>query len=376
MSLNRRQFLGRSFSALALLSEARLSGLSNAISVTGLKDAFKDRFFIGTAIPTHVLRNNDHKKLDLIAREFSSITAENAMKWSEIRPRLNQWYWTEADTLVKFGVENRMLIVGHALIWHNQVPAAIFLDKKRKPVSRKTLLTRMEKHISTLLERYKGQIAVWDVVNEAVQDDRWRESQWFKCIGEDYFEQAFRFARTADPNAHLIYNDYGMDNPGKQKAVIQAVKDCKKHGVIIDGVGMQSHVHLDGPSLQRIENAILAFSGAGLRVHITELDVDVLPEVNSYGDASIATNVRYLNKLDPYTEGLPQEVEAKLTRRYEDLFSLYIKHREKIERVTLWGTSDDDSWKNNWPVKGRTNYPLLFDRSLQPKSAYHAISRL
>ena len=375
MLFSRRRLI-KSVGIIAALSAFRHSSLVHAISETGLRDVFKNDFSIGTAIPTQVLANQDTARLKLIAREFSAITTENAMKWEEIRPHLSRWNWTLADRFVGFGIKHQMQIVGHALVWHNQIPNDVFLDKRGKPLNRKALLTRMEDHISTMLDRYKGLITIWDVVNEAFEGGKWRESQWFKVIGEDYLEHAFRYAHAADPAAQLIYNDYGMDNPHKQEIAIRIIDACRKRGGHIHGVGMQSHVHLEGPSLKKMERAIIAFAKAGLRVHITELDVDVLPQIHDYSSAEVSTNFEYLERLNPYKDGLPTQVQQQLTRRYEDLFKLYIKHRDSIDRISFWGTSDDESWKNNWPINGRTNYPLLFDRNQQPKPAYHAVRRL
>jgi endo-1,4-beta-xylanase len=293
-----------------------------------------------------------------------------------MRPSLDQWDWKLADRFVDFGSRNQMLMVGHALVWHSQIPDSVFFRNSGKAKSREELLTIMEEHISTVVDRYKNHVAVWDVVNEAVDVKVWRKSHWHNIIGSDYFEHAFRFARNADPSAHLIYNDYSMDNPDKQRFVVGAVKKLRKKGVTVDGVGMQLHAALDGPSVTKVEAAILRFARAGLRVHITELDLDVLPQVSDYTGADISTNYKYAKKLNPYTAGLPESIEAQHTKRYTELFQLFVKHRDKIDRISTWGTTDGESWKNGWPIKGRTNYPLLFDRAYRPKPAYFSIKDL
>jgi endo-1,4-beta-xylanase len=341
-----------------------------------LAEVFKDDFRVGTAISTNTLANNNKKMLALIAQEFNTITAENDMKWEMMRPSLDQWNWKLADRFVDFGSRNQMLMVGHALVWHAQIPDSVFFRNGGKAKSREELLTIMEEHISTVVDRYKNHVAVWDVVNEAVDVKVWRKSHWHNIIGSDYFEHAFRFARNADPSAHLIYNDYSMDNPDKQRFVVGAVKKLRKKGVTVDGVGMQLHAALDGPSVTKVEAAILRFARAGLRVHITELDLDVLPQVSDYTGADISTNYKYAKKLNPYTAGLPESIEAQHTKRYTELFQLFVKHRDKIDRISTWGTTDGESWKNGWPIKGRTNYPLLFDRAYRPKPAYFSIKDL
>ena len=348
---------------------------SAAVS-SGLAEVFKDDFHLGTAISDATLRDGDSNLLNLIAREFNTITAENAMKWEGLQPSENQFSWQLADDFVNFGQKNKMLTVGHTLIWHSQTPEYVFKNKV-SVASQETLLRRMQNHIGTVIDRYKDSIAVWDVVNEAIEQNKWRRSKWLEIIGEEYFAKAFAFARDTDPTAHLIYNDYNMHNPDKQEFIIAQVNKCKRMGIRVDGVGMECHATLDeGPPIDEIETAIVNFAKAGLRVHISELDVDVLPSAWDYQGAEIDVNYEYSEKINPYKNALPGAVSERLAERYRELFELFIKHRDKIARVSFWGTTDDESWKNDWPVAGRTNYPLLFDRSRSPKAPYFAIRNI
>ena len=376
--MNRRKFLTSSGSLAlsAYLMSYSGNSLASLIENTGLKEVFKDKFKLGTALSSKTLSGHRPEQLKLVAKEFSSITPENDFKWANLRPKPNSWRWDLADKFVEFGQENNMQMVGHALVWHSQIPDKVFFNNKKKMLPRAYLLAMMEEHINTVVGRYRGKIHIWDVVNEAFKGGSWRKSHWYNGIGEDYFEHAFRFAQNADPSAQLMYNDYSMDNTKKQQSVIAAINQCKRKGVKIDGVGMQSHLHLDGPSIKQIEQAILNYAKAGLRVHITELEMDVLPKIQDYASADIGNKYAYREELDPYKNGLPLAMEQKLAQRYEEVFKLYIKHSDKIDRVTLWGTSDDESWKNDFPIKGRTNYPLLFDRNQQPKLAYFALKKL
>ena len=376
--MNRRKFLTSSGSLAlsAYLMSYSGNSLASLIENTGLKEVFKDKFKLGTALSSKTLSGHRPEQLKLVVKEFSSITPENDFKWANLRPKPNSWRWDLADKFVEFGQENNMQMVGHALVWHSQIPDNVFFDNKKKMLPRADLLAMMENHINTVVGRYRGKIHIWDVVNEAFKGGSWRKSHWYNGIGEDYFEHAFRFAQNADPSAQLMYNDYSMDNTKKQQSVIAAINQCKRKGVKIDGVGMQSHLHLDGPSIKQIEQAILNYAKAGLRVHITELEMDVLPKIQDYASADIGNKYAYREELDPYKNGLPLAMEQKLAQRYEEVFKLYIKHSDKIDRVTLWGTSDDESWKNDFPIKGRTNYPLLFDRNQQPKLAYFALKKL
>lgn len=376
--MNRRKFLTSSGSLAlsAYLMSYSGNSLASLIENTGLKEVFKDKFKLGTALSSKTLSGHRPEQLKLVVKEFSSITPENDFKWANLRPKPNSWRWDLADKFVEFGQENNMQMVGHALVWHSQIPDKVFFNNKKKMLPRAYLLAMMEEHINTVVGRYRGKIHIWDVVNEAFKGGSWRKSHWYNGIGEDYFEHAFRFAQNADPSAQLMYNDYSMDNTKKQQSVIAAINQCKRKGVKIDGVGMQSHLHLDGPSIKQIEQAILNYAKAGLRVHITELEMDVLPKIQDYASADIGNKYAYREELDPYKNGLPLAMEQKLAQRYEEVFKLYIKHSDKIDRVTLWGTSDDESWKNDFPIKGRTNYPLLFDRNQQPKLAYFALKKL
>lgn len=377
MRFSRRQLLITSAAGLASLPLLKTRALARALEETGLKDVFKKDFLIGTAIAAATFKNNDVEKLNLIAREFNSITAENEMKWERVRPELDTWDWRIADQFVKFGQDNNMHILGHVLVWHSQVPAAVFTDADGKPLDRKALLKRMENHISTLVGRYKGRINAWDAVNEAIDEDKgWRKSKWLEIIGPDFLEKAFHYAHDVDPEAQLLYNDYNMHNPGKREFLVNAIKEYKKKGVPIHGVGMQGHVGLGYPDLAEFEKSIIAYAKQGMRVHITELDVDVLPIAWEHTGAEISTLYEARDELNPYTKGLPEKVEQQLSERYVELFKLFLKHRDKIDRVTFWGTGDADSWKNDFPVRGRTNYPLLFDRQLKRKDAYHAVTSL
>jgi endo-1,4-beta-xylanase len=306
----------------------------------------------------------------VIAREFTSLTPENCMKWQEIRPNNAEWRWGPADKLVDLGAANDMYVVGHTLVWHSQVPRNIFSDAAGAPLDRSALLARMEEHIDTLAGRYRGRIAAWDVVNEAVDEGNgWRRSRWLEIVGDDFMEHAFRFAHAADPNARLLYNDYNMHNPQKREFLLGVLRGYLERGVPIHGVGLQGHVGLDYPDMEEWEKSVAAYAGLGLEVHVTELDIDVLPRPNSTS-AEISNRSQYSEANDPYRDGLPEPVEEALAKRYRFVFELLLQYRPAVKRVTMWGLHDGISWKNNFPIRGRTNYPLLFDRNLQPKRAH------
>jgi endo-1,4-beta-xylanase len=374
--INRRSFIRNSALTAAGVSLINANVLASLQMKQGLKDYFKNDFLVGTAIGTRTLAGNDSEMLQLIAGEFNAITTENALKWGPVHPAEGKWDLAVPDKFVEFGLKNKMHIQGHVLVWHSQVSRDLFVDESWKQISKSALLKRMENHISTLVSRYKGKINSWDVVNEAITPaDGYRKSKWLEIIGPEFMERAFHLAHEADPDAHLIYNDYGMDNPKRREFVVALVNKYKMKGVPIHGIGMQGHFNLNSPKIKAIEDSIKAFASTGMRVHVTELDVDVLPSKGKRS-AEVSTNIKYDAALNPYVNGLPESVNEKLTKRYEEIFELFLKHRDKIDRVTFWGTSDDQSWKNNFPVRGRTNYPLLFDREHKPKEAYFAVVAL
>jgi endo-1,4-beta-xylanase len=235
----------------------------------------------------------------------------------------------------------------------------------------------LKDHIDTVVGRYKGKINSWDVVNEALNDDgTMRQSLWYKIIGPDFIEKAFQYAHQADPRAELVYNDYSLENQPKRDGAIALVKKLRSDGVYITGVGIQGHDHLDWPAAQQEDEAISAFEAAGITVSITEFDITVLPNAGQQRTADINLKVQQNAALNPYANGLPDSVQQELAKRYSDLFSVFMKHPGEVERVTFWGVTDGDSWLNDWPVQGRTNYPLLFDRNGQPKAAYDAVLRV
>ena len=344
------------------------SKTKEAVNSPGLKDVLGDKFLIGTAVNLDQINGRDTLALKVIRKHFNAIVAENCMKSMYLQPEEGQFFFDDADRFVAFGEQNNLVMTGHCLVWHSQAPKWFFTDKDGKDVSRDTLIQRMKDHITTVVSRYKGRIKGWDVVNEAIMDDgSWRESKFYTIIGEDFIKLAFQFAHEADPNAELYYNDYSMAKDGRRQAVVNLVKSLKEQGVRIDAVGMQGHLTMDYPAIEDFEKSLLAFSEAGVKVMITELDLTVLPAPRQDIGADIAASFEYQKEMNPYTAGLPEDVQAALEKRYLDFFALFLKHSDKISRVTLWGVSDENSWRNNWPVRGRTDYPLLFDRDYQAK---------
>ena len=339
-----------------------------------LKNTFKDFFYIGTALNYNQIMGNEKPSTDLVCRQFNSITAENVQKWEHIHPAPGRYNFAPGDSFVAFGERINMFIIGHTLVWKNQTPAWVFEDTRGNKVPRDTLLQRMREHILTVVGRYKGRVHGWDVINEAVEDDgSLKDSGWLEIIGEAYIERAFEWAHEADPEAQLYYNDYNMWKTGKRESVIQLVKNLQGKNIRIDGIGMQGHWGLDYPPLDQVESAIEAYAALGTKVMITEMEMDMLPIPGDYTGADITFRVERRKELDPYRDGLPDSLQAVIADRYAAFFKLFCTHRDKISRITLWGVHDGQSWRNNWPVPGRTAYPLLFDRKLHPNAAFYSV---
>jgi GH35 family endo-1,4-beta-xylanase len=354
--------------AVTILMLISLTGFSKDNPI-GLKNVFKDKFFIGAALNTGQFTGKDTASIRIIKQHFNSITAENCMKSGPIHPQEDKFNFDQPDQFVEFGLQNHMFIVGHCLVWHSQAPRWMFTDEKGNDVSRDVLIARMKNHIQTVVGRYKGKVNGWDVVNEAIADDgSWRQSKYYKIIGPEFIKLAFQFAHEADPNAELYYNDYSMALPGRREGVVKMVQELQKDGIRIDGIGMQGHVSMDFPKIEEFEKSILAFAALGVQVHITEMDISALPSPKNQQGADVDSRVDYKAELNPYTNGITAEAEQAHANRYKEFFDLFVKHQDKIKRVTLWGVQDGQSWKNNFPIPGRTDYALLFDRNYQPKS--------
>jgi endo-1,4-beta-xylanase len=333
---------------------------------------FKDLFYMGAAINENTILGLDSKSATIVNREFNTITPENSLKWMFIQPKPNKFNFKAADKYVEMGLKNNMYIVGHALVWHAQL-ADFMQNIDNSAEARK----HVDNHINRLVSRYKGKIDAWDVVNEAFEEDgSLRASVFYNNMGENYIEEVFRITDKADPDADLIYNDYNLYKPEKRAAVLKMVKNFKSNGTKINGVGVQAHWDLKSPSLEEIEQIILDIHAEGVSVSFTELDISVLPNPWEMVGAEVTQNFSKFEgdpKMNPYPNGLPDAVQEKLAKRYQDIFNLFVKHSDKINRVTFWGVIDKHSWLNDWPIKGRTNYPLLFDRDYQPKVAYERL---
>jgi endo-1,4-beta-xylanase len=350
-----------------------------------LAGAYADAFRVGVAIGGAVISGRDPASLAIVETQFNSISPENVLKPQPLNPEPGVWNFAPADAYVEFGEAHGMFIIGHTLVWHNQTPDWFFVDAAGEPNSPAQQIERMREHIETVAGRYAGRIDGWDVVNEIIGDDgNYRPTPWVERIGngDDVVRNAFRLAERWAPGTELYYNDFNAWRPAKVMAITRMVRMLQAEGIRIDGIGMQGHWGLNYPRTDLIEAAIDAYAALGLKVMITELDVDVLPlsregQVIGRGLADPQFQLEEFEAwLDPYPDGLPAAVEEQLAQRYEDLFRIFYGRRDKLDRVTFWGVHDGASWKNNSPVPRRTNYPLLFDRNRAPKPAMQRVLRV
>lgn len=348
--------------------------------VPPLKDAFKGKFLIGVALDVRGGQGPASTNVGIATTHFNAFTPENSMKPMSTQPSEGRFTFAAADRLVELAEKNGATPIGHCLVWHAQTPRWFFQGPDGQPAGRELALARLRQHIAAVVGHYKGRVKQWDVVNEAISDapgQELRPSPWLRAIGEDYIAEAFRAAHAADPDALLSYNDYGIERRDKRRKALQLLKALIGQKVPVHAVGIQGHWRLETLDLMEVEEAIKEFAGLGLKVMITELDLSVLPA--RYQGADVARTERPNEEqraaMNPYTQGLPDAVAQKQAERYRQAFAMFLRHQDVIGRVTFWGTDDGHSWLNNFPVRGRTDHALLFDRQGKPKAAFFAVRK-
>ena len=289
----------------------------------------------------------------MVKREFNSITAENDMKPERTEPREGEYTWEAADRIADFCRKNGIKLRGHCLMWHNQIGRWMYEDNPSKEV----FFQRMRSHIHAIVNRYKDVVYCWDVVNEAITDDAraedpYRQSPLYKIAGDEFIAKAFEYAREADPNALLFYNDYNECDSVKSRRIYEMVKKMKAAGVPIDGIGMQGHYNIYGPKEEEIDRAISLYKTVVSHIHVTELDI----RVNNEMGGQLRFRRDSINVSD--------SIKQYLADQYARVFRVFRNHKDVIDCVTFWNLSDRDSWL------GAANYALPFDDKYQPKMAY------
>lgn len=362
-----------------------------------LKDIFKDRFFVGTAVNRSMVTGTTFRRsaeqsakdIALVKEQFNQISPENDLKWQLVHPREGKdgYDFTGSDAFVNFGLSNNLYVVGHTLVWHSQTPTWVFAGTNPPPstandstnnaprggfgfgrytgprASREELLQRMRDHIHTVVGRYKGKVKCWDVVNEAIADGAGtnilRNSLWLEIIGPDFIAKAFQYAHEADPNAILRYNDYGLENPAKRKKLATLIKSLQAEGVPIHAIGSQAHVNVS-MTFDTMDQALTEIAVLGLPIHITELDVNSASGGQRGFGADVSANGSATQG------GLVSDADKKLADAYAGIFRAFLKHTDSVKLVTFWGANDANSWR----AQGK---PLLFDTECKPKPAFDAV---
>ena len=338
-----------------------------------LRSASAGLFEIGAGVSDNIPQiTNDWP---LLMAQFSVITPENCMKPAAIQASAGKFDFVPADAFVEFATVQGLKAVGHCLVWakDDRTPPWFFQDGDR-PAPAQLLLQRMQHHIETVAGRYRGRLAMWDVVNEALDDgtNYLRPSGWTKACGEEFIAKAFEYAHAADPKALLVYNDYNNELPAKRQKLIRLVRWLREKNAPVYAVGLQGHYEIDRVPFEEIETTLIAMGQLGVKVVISELDIDVIPRAKWWADGG--QHREALAKLDPYQEGCPPEILERQAQQYGRLFQIFRKHARVVARISFWDLHDGQSWLNNFPWK-RVNHPLLFDREGKPKPAFDAVIR-
>ena len=330
-----------------------------------LKDKYKKIFPVGVAVSTRTIGGG--KETELLLAQYNSVTPENDMKMGPIHPLEHRYNWRNADSIVNFAQRHGLLVRGHNLCWHEQAPRWMFTDSLTgKQVTKEVLLQRLKDHIYTVVNRYKGKIYAWDVVNEAIDDDSTkflRNSKWYEICGDDFIIKAFEYAHEADPKAVLFYNEYNSERPEKRERIYKLLKMLVDKKVPINAVGLQAHWSLYEPSNAELIKAIEQYSSLGLKVQFTELDISIYPWEKER------------RPLRPGEKGeYTAEIEQKQVAKYDDMFKIFRKYKKVVTGITFWNISDRSTWLDGYPVQGRKNFPLLFDQNYQRKKAFYKVT--
>ncbi|MBQ9477096.1 MAG: endo-1,4-beta-xylanase [Bacteroidales bacterium] len=368
---------------IAALAAACLVACNSVKEYPSLKDAYADAFPIGCSVYHSVISGQDSASQELFLREFNTFTPNNDFEPLTLHPTPDKWDFTPGEQNIAFAKQHGLKFTGHTLVWHNRTPQFFWNRPDGQPKSREELTRTLTEYVRTVTRHFSGDVDSWTVINEIISEEGgYRDIGWVKAFGGDGDEVmrlAFQAAAEGDPVGDLYYNDYNLWRPSKVQGVVRAVNMLREAGIKIDGVGIQAHWGLDYPEMHYVEEAIDIFSSMGLKVMITELDVDVLP-ISRWGQTSgsalrdpMFQREEFMRHLDPYKDGLPPEIDRELADRYAEIMRTLYRHRDQIERVTFWDLSDGLSWKNNYPIPNRTNYPLLFDRNQQKKQAYYSV---
>lgn len=340
-------------------------------SVRTLRAAAEGAFLIGVGLSDSIAARP--QDWPLLLSQFTCLTPENSLKPDPVQRVEGRFQFRQPDAFVDFATSNHLQVVGHCLVWakDDRTPAWFYRDGTNV-AGGELLLARMKQHIDTVVGRYRGRIAMWDVVNEALDDgtNYLRRSGWSQACGEEFIVRAFEFAHAADPRAILIYNDYNNELPDKRAKLLRLVRSLRERNVPLRAIGLQGHYEIDRVPFADLEATLVAMRALGLEVVVSELDIDVIPRGRWWADGG--KHREELSKLNPYADGCPPEILQRQAEQYGQLFRLFRQYSDVIARVSFWNLHDGQSWLNEFPWR-RVNHPLLFDRAGRPKPAFDAV---
>jgi len=375
MNITLRRFLPLTFCFFVVTSSLSRGGDGPARrdGVTSLQAKFGSWFVVGVALGGRVPDDYSADERKLILDQFGGVTPENCMKMTHLQPREGEFHFEQADALVAFAQGRKLQVCGHTLVWakDERTPAWMFRDGD-KPASHDLVLRRMQAHIQTVVGRYRGKVASWDVVNEVLDDNEpyLRASSWTKLVGPEFIARAFEWAHDADPDTLLVYNDYNVELPKKREKLLRLIQELRAKNVPLSAVGIQGHWEVDRVPLRDIADLLTAMTNLGLKVMVSELDLGVVPRGGWWADGG--KNRAEIAKTNPLAGGCPPDLLERQARQYRELFELFRARADSITRVTFWDLHDGRSWLNSFPWR-HTEYPLLFDRQRKPKPAFDAV---
>ncbi|HEY9061796.1 MAG TPA: endo-1,4-beta-xylanase [Pseudobacteroides sp.] len=352
-------------------------------NITSLHSVWDQYFPLGAAISPELLQSPIYS--EYINKHYSSLTFGNCMKPDAIQPTEGKFTFTAADKIVSFAQANNKLLRGHTLLWHNQIPSWFFTDPQdsTKPASSELLLARLKTHIEAVMTHYNGKIHTYDVVNEVLSDisglrGESENSKWKSIVGDvdkdgiddDYILAAFKYAfetakKIGDNDVKFCINDYNLESSTKKLDAMyditkRILKVADESGISRDRivVGFQMHISIYSPSMDQIRLSLEKIASLGVKVQVTELDMSI-----------------YKSATEP-EKTATEDIFLLQAKRYMDVFAIFkdLAIKGNLDTVTIWGVDDGESWLNDFPVKGRKDPALLFNKRLQAKLAYTALT--
>ncbi len=362
-----------------------VAGYSGSVMAQALKDAYRDCWYTGVSVNqwqvaadtsgqnthnvTGMISSDQTKDWPVIVGNFNWVVAENCMKCEVMHPEEGVYDFTLADQFVDKAKAAGLKVLGHCLIWHSQCAPWFHYDKQGKLVSKEVLKKRMREHIYTIVNHFRGRVDAWDVVNEAFEDDGTpRKSLFYEILGTDYIPLAFQYAHEADPTIELYYNDFSMNKAKKVEGVCDFFRPLIRQGLPVTAIGMQGHMILeDNNYVSEYEHSIETIAALGVKTFFSEVDISVLPNPYAFSGAEVSKRFEYRPEMDPYKDSLPAQKEKELEEFWISFYQMLLRHKDNISRVSFWCLNDANSWRNDWPIPGRTDYCTLFDRQNRPK---------